>query len=108
MPRSHLNMRASVGRPLEQVKALFQFASGHGVRLDSAKSAAQFFVMLLSRGQIGLSPANGVPEVSETSTLPLELSIVMPCLNEAETVSVCVTKALSWLARAGVAGEVIV
>ncbi|HWS45979.1 MAG TPA: glycosyltransferase family 2 protein [Acidimicrobiia bacterium] len=32
----------------------------------------------------------------------------MPCLNEAETVGTCVTKARSWLERAGVAGEVVV
>lgn len=38
----------------------------------------------------------------------LELSVVIPCLNEAETVAVCVGKAIAWMARAGVAGEVIV
>jgi len=38
----------------------------------------------------------------------LELSIVLPCLNEAETVAVCVGKAVGWLRRSGVAGEVIV
>jgi len=27
----------------------------------------------------------------------IELSIVMPCLNEVETVASCVRKALSWL-----------
>ena len=32
----------------------------------------------------------------------------MPCLNEAETVGVCVTKALAWLRSAGVDGEVLV
>ncbi len=38
----------------------------------------------------------------------LELSIVMPCLNEARTVSICVQKARAFLTSAGVAGEVIV
>ena len=38
----------------------------------------------------------------------LELSIVLPCLNEAETVAQCVAKAVGWLRDAGVAGEVIV
>jgi glycosyltransferase involved in cell wall biosynthesis len=37
-----------------------------------------------------------------------ELSIVMPCLNEAETLGTCVRKAQGFLSRAGVAGEVIV
>ena len=38
----------------------------------------------------------------------LELSIVLPCLNESETVGVCVAKAVRWLRDSGVAGEVIV
>ena len=37
-----------------------------------------------------------------------ELSIVMPCLNEAKTVGICVTKAFAWLHRHDVRGEVIV
>jgi hypothetical protein len=36
------------------------------------------------------------------------ISIVMPCLNEEETVGVCVTKAMAWLGRRGLAGEVLV
>jgi hypothetical protein len=39
---------------------------------------------------------------------PLELSIVMPCLNEAETLAACIGKALASLERHGIAGEVIV
>jgi glycosyltransferase involved in cell wall biosynthesis len=39
---------------------------------------------------------------------PLELSVVMPCLNEHETVGVCVRKALASLRQAGIRGEVIV
>src|SRR5947207_15859658 len=38
----------------------------------------------------------------------IELSIVMPCLNEAETVGVCVAKAAEWLRSNRVKGEVIV
>jgi glycosyltransferase involved in cell wall biosynthesis len=37
-----------------------------------------------------------------------ELTILMPCLNEAATVGVCVAKARSFLQRAGIAGEVLV
>jgi glycosyltransferase involved in cell wall biosynthesis len=36
------------------------------------------------------------------------VSIVMPCLNEKETVQTCVRKALSWLERSGHEGEVVV
>src|SRR6201995_989013 len=38
----------------------------------------------------------------------LELTILMPCLNEAETIEVCVRKAMGYLARSGVAGEVLI
>ena len=39
---------------------------------------------------------------------PLELTILMPCLNEAETIGTCVRKAMDYLARSGVEGEVLV
>ena len=38
----------------------------------------------------------------------LELTILMPCLNEAETVAICVNKAMRFLEDYGVSGEVIV
>jgi glycosyltransferase involved in cell wall biosynthesis len=38
----------------------------------------------------------------------LELTILMPCLNEAETLAVCIAKALGFLQRSGTAGEVLV
>src|SRR5271156_3478226 len=43
-----------------------------------------------------------------TAALPIELSVVMPCLNERETVGVCVRKAMGALKDAGIPGEVIV
>src|SRR5215831_583739 len=38
----------------------------------------------------------------------IDLTIVMPCLNEAETLSTCIQKARLGLERAGVKGEVLV
>src|ERR1700726_3281354 len=38
----------------------------------------------------------------------LELTILMPCLNEAETIQICVRKAMSFLQRANISGEVVV
>ncbi len=38
----------------------------------------------------------------------LELTIVMPCLNEAETLASCIKKAQRWLGRNHVAGEIII
>ena len=43
-----------------------------------------------------------------TSQEALEISIVLPCLNERETVGVCVEKAIASLRAAGLKGEVIV
>jgi glycosyltransferase involved in cell wall biosynthesis len=39
---------------------------------------------------------------------PVELSVVMPCLNEAATLATCIGKAQHYLAESGVAGEVVV
>src|SRR6202035_3816442 len=37
-----------------------------------------------------------------------EFSIVMPCLNEAATLEVCIRKAIRSLGECGIAGEVII
>ncbi len=50
-------------------------------------------------------------ERASAETLPppaVELSIVMPCLNEAETLATCITKCNRFLATSGVAGEVVI
>ncbi len=39
---------------------------------------------------------------------PPFVSVIMPCLDEEQTVATCVRKALGWFERAGVDGEVIV
>jgi glycosyltransferase involved in cell wall biosynthesis len=38
----------------------------------------------------------------------VEVSVVMPCLNEADTLAACIRKARQGMERAGIAGEVIV
>jgi glycosyltransferase involved in cell wall biosynthesis len=45
---------------------------------------------------------------SEAPAVGLELTVLMPCLNEAETVGVCVGKARRYLERSGIRGEVLV
>ncbi len=40
--------------------------------------------------------------------MSVELTILMPCLNEAETIATCIDKAHGFLARAGVAGEILI
>jgi glycosyltransferase involved in cell wall biosynthesis len=45
---------------------------------------------------------------SEPSAPPLAVSVVIPCLNEAENIEQCVEKALDTLELAGLVGEVVV
>lgn len=40
--------------------------------------------------------------------MTLELSIIMPCLNEAETLAACIQKAQSYLDRSHVCGEIVI
>src|SRR5579872_6524676 len=47
-------------------------------------------------------------EIPKTRKSVLELSVVMPCLNEAETLRSCILKAQAALREAGIRGEVIV
>lgn len=47
-------------------------------------------------------------ESAQPSVPPVEVSVVMPCLDEAEGVGICVQKARESLAEIGIAGEVVV
>ncbi len=46
--------------------------------------------------------------VDGTLTEALELTVLMPCLNEALTLKACIGKALDFFARSGVVGEVLI
>jgi glycosyltransferase involved in cell wall biosynthesis len=49
------------------------------------------------------------PDVSQADAdAMVELSVVMPCLNESRTLGICVKKALDTIERLGIRGEVIV
>ena len=50
----------------------------------------------------------GVSAPIQPSAAELELTVVMPCLNEALTITGCVSEAVAALAAAGIAGEVLV
>ncbi len=43
-----------------------------------------------------------------TDSAPIELSVVMPCLDEAETLGICIDKIQRFFERAGVVGEIVV
>ena len=56
---------------------------------------------------LALERAISVAETSATHSR-IELSIIMPCLNEAETIVACIAKARSFIDRTGVIGEILV
>ena len=51
---------------------------------------------------------NAVTATRAADSGQLELTILMPCLNEAETLATCIGKAQRFLERAGIAGEVLI
>ena len=53
--------------------------------------------------QSGVSPADLPTQADD-----LEISILMPCLNEAETLRACIEEALGAISACGVAGEVVI
>jgi glycosyl transferase family 2 len=58
----------------------------------------------LMRTSISLPSTDNVDRAASA----VELSIVMPCLNESETIATCIQKARSFLACSGMSGEIIV
>jgi Glycosyl transferase family 2 len=49
-----------------------------------------------------------VDRLKMTGTPTPELTILMPCLNEAETLGICIGKAQSYLEESGISGEVLI
>lgn len=47
-------------------------------------------------------------DFQEEREMSIELTILMPCLNEAETLAACITKAQSFLMQSNVNGEVLI
>ena len=45
---------------------------------------------------------------TESDSTQIELSVVIPCLDEADTIGLCVNKARETMESLGVAGEVVV
>jgi glycosyltransferase involved in cell wall biosynthesis len=48
------------------------------------------------------------PLASKAGSYPLEVSVVIPCLNEANSLAICVDKAVGAMRHAGIRGEVVV
>jgi glycosyltransferase involved in cell wall biosynthesis len=64
------------------------------------------------REAVAVLPDNGsataTAEETRTEVRLLDVSIVMPCLNEEDSIATCVEKAKAWLERSGYTGEVLV
>ena len=77
-------------------------------RGTSVSSQARHLDEVIDRAsRVDVAGSSGVGH-ARPAPAPIELSIIMPCLNEAATVAVCVAKARGFLDRAGIVGEVIV
>jgi len=53
-------------------------------------------------------PMDVAPVKSQAAAAELDISIIMPCLNEEEGVAACVEEARAWIQASGLTGEVIV
>lgn len=53
-------------------------------------------------------PVSDLDEVASVRNSEVELSVVMPCLNEAETIETCIRKAQGAMKKHGLTGEVII
>src|SRR5262249_26968768 len=52
--------------------------------------------------------AHGMNESTSRAPVVIEVSAVMPCLNEERTIATCIRKAQECMRRMGVAGEVVI
>ena len=75
----------------------------------------RFLFSVVAREGIGHRSSNDWPSAWPSEPMPepspsdfIEVSVVIPCLNEAETLAVCIRKALGCLSENVISGEVIV
>jgi glycosyltransferase involved in cell wall biosynthesis len=64
-------------------------------------------VIMGSPMKITLASEDALPD-SESAAQPMDVSVVIPCLNEANSLGHCVDKAMEAFRKAGLSGEVIV
>jgi glycosyltransferase involved in cell wall biosynthesis len=111
IPPSAAFLRARCVRPsfppheknncLRSATCLSVFAEGYTTPMVDDKTAVQVAPPILSE------TADELVESPDASG-EMEVSIVIPCLNEAETVGTCVEKAVRWIRSQAIHGEVIV
>src|SRR6266849_6986914 len=64
-------------------------------------------VMMSSRMKTTLASEGALPD-SLSATHPVDVSVVIPCLNEANSLAFCIDKAVNAFQRGGLTGEVVV
>jgi glycosyltransferase involved in cell wall biosynthesis len=57
---------------------------------------------------IHATPSSETAAAGDSQTLPVEVSVVMPCLNEAETLGTCIAKARGAIEKLQLRGEIVV
>lgn len=85
--------RVSAGAAAADEAAVF-------VRLEEAQAAVDAYLERQPRGTVDSGRT--------APSLVIELSVVMPCLNEADTLAVCIEKAQRAMAEHGIVGEVVI
>jgi len=67
-------------------------------------------IVITEEDRLGIETSLGIAEgrVSVEEDTPVEVTIVMPCLNEADTLGICIEKAQRALSANNIAGEVII
>jgi glycosyltransferase involved in cell wall biosynthesis len=60
--------------------------------------------------KVGLNdpPSVGAPEMQGTASHTIQVSVIIPCLNEAKSIAFCIEKALAAFRKLGISGEVVV
>jgi len=90
----------TVGTTLKPVSSL--------CRADAFQAGRLIYKLVGSRCAKSREARSVDDEVSKIAGVQVELTVVMPCLNEAETVATCVRKAVKFIADSGISGEVVV
>ena len=85
-------------------------AAGGELALPRVSNSLQQRAVIIRRSVLAggtLGDQFGAEPISQ-SQQHLEVSVVLPCLNEADTLATCIRKAKAALVRDGIAGEIIV
>src|SRR5207247_3850648 len=74
--------------------------------MESAKSGLMISVTQGAQTEFSQNDAESSVNLSQVEKV--EVSVVIPCLNEARSLGFCIDKALTAFREAGIAGEVVV